>query len=134
MEAASLEEAPVGRLAALAGAAGSVEGQVAGAGALAHAPAALPVQHVVGRAGRGGPGVAHTLTCVAVQVLVGGAGGCGAVNVATHTLAALHVQLLVRTAHICREYVCRERERGTAYFPKAAVTTSVMVLLNPDMP
>ena len=46
---------------------------------------------------------------------MGGAAG-GSVTKATHTLAALHVQLLVRTAHICREYVCRgvrERNRGS---------------------
>ena len=108
MEAASSEEAPVWRLTALAGAACPVEGLVPGAGALANAVAALPVEHVVCRAGRGGPGVAHTLTRVAVQVLVGGAGGRGAIAVATHTLAALHVQLLVWTAHIGCEYVCRE--------------------------
>ena len=66
MEAASSEEAPVGRLAALAGAACPVQGLVPGAGALTHTLAALPVEDVVGRAGGGGPDFAHTLTRVAV--------------------------------------------------------------------
>lgn len=108
VEATPPEETLVGRLVALAGALGPVERLVPGTRLGAGALAGVLVEDVARWAGQWH--TAHTLAADGVQVPMGPAVSARAPAL-THTLAGVHVHLLVRAAHIGPEQVCREDER-----------------------
>lgn len=100
-EAPALQETLVGRLVALAGALCSVERLMPGTRLAAGALAAVLVEDVVGRAGRGACRwrVAHALAGDGVEVPVGSA-VLGRAPALTHALTGVHVQLLIGAAHV----------------------------------
>lgn len=100
-EAPPLQETLVGRLVALAGAFCSVERLMPGTRLAAGALAAVLVEDVVGRAGRGARRwrVAHALAGDGVEVPVGSAVS-GQAPALTHALTGVHVKLLIGAAHV----------------------------------
>lgn len=103
VEATPSEETLVGRLVALAGALGPVERLVPGTRLGAGALAGVLVEDMARRAGR--RRVAHTLAADGVQVPVGPTVSARAPAL-THTLAGVHVHLLVGAAHVSPVQVC----------------------------
>lgn len=108
VKAAPPEETLVWRLVALARALSPVERLVPGTGLGAGALAGVRVEGMSLRAGR--RQVAHTLAADGVQVSVGPTVPARTPTL-THTLAGVDVHLLVGTAHIGPEKLCRVGER-----------------------
>lgn len=104
VEASPPKETLVGRLVALAGALGTVKRLVSGTRLGADALAAVLVEDVAWWAGQ--RHIAQTLAADGVQVPVSSAVSARTLAL-THTLAGVDVHLLVRTAHIGPEQVCK---------------------------